>query len=86
VIFLLLDIRREPGEHDLAMHDWARALTGIDEKIVLTKSDKLSNNQIAQQRRVIANQLEMDDEDLITASVVSKKGIDQIRREMIARL
>jgi hypothetical protein len=30
--------------------------------------------------------LEMDDEDLITASVVTKKGIDQIRREMIARL
>jgi len=86
VIFLLLDIRREPGEHDLAMHSWARALEGVAEKVVLTKSDKLSNNQIAQQRRVIANQLEMDDEDLITASVVSKKGIDQIRREMIARL
>ncbi len=85
-IFLLLDIRREPGEHDLAMHAWARALEGVAEKVVLTKSDKLSNNQITQQRRVIANQLEMDDEDLITASVVSKKGIDQIRREMIARL
>jgi GTP-binding protein len=85
-IFLLLDIRREPGEHDLDMHAWARALEGVDEKIVLTKSDKLSNNQIAQQRSAIAKQLQMDDEDLITASVVSKKGIDQIRREMIARL
>ena len=85
-IFLLLDIRREPGEHDLAMHAWARALDGVDEKIVLTKSDKLSNNQIAQQRSAIAKQLEMDDEDLITASVMTKKGIDQIRREMIARL
>jgi GTP-binding protein len=86
VIFLLLDMRRTPGEHDLAMHGWARALPGIAEKIVLTKSDKLSSNQIAQQRRVIAQQLEVDDEDLITTSVVSKKGIDQIRREMIARL
>lgn len=85
-IFLLLDIRREPGEHDLDMHAWARALDGVAEKIVLTKSDKLSNNQIAQQRSAIAKQLQMDDEDLITASVVSKKGIDQIRREMIARL
>ncbi len=86
VIFLLLDIRREPGEHDLSMHQWARALPGITEKIVLTKSDKLSNNQVAQQRRAIAQQLEVDDEDLITASVETKKGIDQIRREMIARL
>lgn len=86
VIFLLLDIRREPGEHDLAMHHWARALEGVTEKVVLTKCDKLSNNQIAQQRRAIAQQLQMDDEDLIPASVESKKGIDQIRREMIARL
>ena len=86
VIFLLLDIRRVPSEHDLDMHAWARALDGVAEKIVLTKSDKLSNNQIATQRRAIAQQLEMDDEDLITASVVTKKGIDQIRREMIARL
>jgi GTP-binding protein len=86
VIFLLLDIRRTPGEHDLAMHGWARALPGIAEKIVLTKSDKLSNNQIAQQRRAIAEQLQVDDEDLITTSVMNKKGIDQIRREMIARL
>ena len=85
-IFLLLDIRREPGEHDLAMHAWARLLEGVAYKVVLTKSDKLSNNQIAQQRRAIAEQLEVDDEDLISASVVNKKGIDQIRREMIARL
>ena len=86
VIFLLLDIRRTPGDHDLDMHHWARSLTGIAEKIVLTKSDKLSNNQIAQQRRAIATLLEVDDGDLITTSVENKKGIDQIRREMIARL
>jgi GTP-binding protein len=86
VIFLLLDIRRDPGEHDLDMHAWARALDGVTERIVLTKSDKLSNNEIARQRSAIARQLEVDDEDLITASVVTKKGIDLIRREMIARL
>lgn len=86
VIFLLLDIRRNPSDQDLDMHAWARSLDGVAEKIVLTKSDKLSNNQIASSRREIAKQLEVDDEDLITASVVSKKGIDEIRREIIARL
>jgi GTP-binding protein len=86
VIFLLLDIRRVPNEQDLAMHAWARSLENVTEKIVLTKSDKLSNNQLIAARREIAKQLEVDDEDLITASVVSKKGIDEIRREMIARL
>ena len=28
-IFLLLDIRRKPGEHDLQMHEWAQSI-GID--------------------------------------------------------
>jgi GTP-binding protein len=86
VIFLLLDMRREPGEHDLAMHGWARALDGLAEKVVLTKSDKLSKNQIIAQRKVIAQQLEMEDGDLITSSTVTKQGIEQIRREMYARL
>jgi GTP-binding protein len=85
VIFLLLDIRRTPNEQDLAMHEWARSLENVTEKIVLTKSDKLSNNEIAAARRAIAKDLQVDDEDLITASVVSRKGIDEIRREMIGR-
>lgn len=86
VIFLLLDIRRDPGDHDLAMHEWARALDGLAEKVVLTKSDKLSKNQIAERRKAIAQQLNMADENLISASTVTKQGIDQIRREMIVRL
>ena len=86
LIFLLLDVRRTPGEHDLQMHHWSRALDSVDEKIVLTKSDKLSNNQLATSRRAIAQELELDDAQLIAASAVNKKGIDQIRREMIARL
>lgn len=86
VIFLLLDVRRTPGEHDLQMHEWARALEEVDERIVLTKSDKLSNNQLMQARRGIAQELELSDDALIAASAVTKKGIDIIRREMIARL
>ena len=86
LIFLLLDVRREPGEHDLQMHGWARALEDVTEKVILTKTDKLSNNQLITSRRQIAGALEMDDADLIAASSVTKKGIDQIRREMHARL
>jgi GTP-binding protein len=86
LIFLLLDVRRTPGEHDLQMHHWSRALEGVDERIVLTKSDKLSNNQLATGKRDIARELELDEAELIAASAVTKKGIDQIRREMIGRL
>jgi GTP-binding protein len=86
VIFLLLDVRRTPGEHDLQMHEWARALDTVEERIVLTKSDKLSNNQLAQARREISKELELDDSAMIAASAVTKKGIEEIRREMIARM
>lgn len=85
LIFLLLDVRRTPGEHDQQMHEWARSLT-IAEKVVLTKSDKLSNNQLAVSRRAIATDLNVDPADLIPASAVTKKGIDDIRREIYARL
>jgi len=86
VIFLLMDVRRTPGEQDLQMHHWARDLDGVDERIVLTKTDKLSNNELITSRRSIATDLQLEDAQLIAASTVSKKGIDQIRREMITRM
>ena len=86
VIFLLMDIRRDPGEHDREMHGWARALDGVAERVVLTKSDKLSNSQLATSRRAIAKELDIDDSALIAASSVTKKGIDEIRREIVTRL
>lgn len=85
LIFLLLDTRREPGEHDLQMHHWARDLD-IDERVVLTKADKLSKNQLANSRRQMAKELEIDDSALIPTSAVTKQGIDQIRREIFSRL
>jgi GTP-binding protein len=85
LLYLLLDVRRSPGEQDLRMHDWTTG-AGIDEKIVLTKSDKLSNQQLIKSREEIAKDLEIDPSQLIAASAVTKKGIDEIRREMFARL
>ena len=85
LMFLLLDSRRTPGEQDLQMHDWTRG-AGFDEKIVLTKSDKLSNQQLIKSKTDIARDLSIETSQLIAASVLTKKGIDEIRREMFARL
>lgn len=85
LILLLLDVRRTPGEPDLQMHHWAQE-AAIDERIVLTKSDKLSNNELIKQRSAIASELEIQPDYLIAASAVTRKGIDQIRREMSSRL
>jgi GTP-binding protein len=85
LIFLLLDVRRVPAEQDVQMHDWTRS-AGIDERVVLTKTDKLSNNQLLKSKNEIASELQVDPASFIAASVVTKKGITEIRREMFSRL
>lgn len=85
LIFLLLDARRTPGEHDRQMHEWSRSMN-FEERIVLTKTDKLSNNELAAARRDISRELQLDDSQVIATSTVTKKGIDQIRRDIISRL
>ncbi len=85
LIFLLIDSRRIPGEQDRQMHDWATS-AGIDEKVLLTKSDKLSKTQLMKSRTEVAETLGIETANLINASVVTKNGVDQIRREMSARL
>jgi GTP-binding protein len=85
LIFILLDVRRTPSPEDRQMHDWTIA-SGIDERILLTKTDKLSNNQLVKSRTDIARELQLTEDRLINCSIVQKKGIDVVRREIAARL
>jgi len=85
LMFLLIDARRVPGEHDLQMHRWARE-TSIDERVVMTKSDKLSSAQLARSRAAIAADLEMGPDQLIPFSAVTKTGAHEVRREIVSRL
>jgi GTP-binding protein len=85
LIFLLLDARRIPSDEDLQMHAWTQS-AGIDERILLTKSDKLSNNGIAQQKKAIAAALELDQEFLIETSAETNRGIEETRRQIATRL
>jgi GTP-binding protein len=85
VIFILLDVRRTPSPEDRQMHDWTVA-SGIDERILLTKSDKLSNNQLAKSRTAIAKELQITEDRLIACSAVTKTGIEDVRREIASRL
>jgi len=85
LLFLLLDARRVPSAEDLQMHQWTQA-AALDERVVLTKSDKLSKNQLAQSRMVIAEEMQLDPRILIESSATTRKGIDEVRREIAARL
>jgi len=84
LIFLLLDSRRIPSDDDLQMHDWSQA-AGIEERLVMTKSDKLSNNELAKGRIAIARKMSVDPPQLISFSSQTRLGIDQIRREITSR-
>jgi GTP-binding protein len=84
LIFLLLDSRRIPSEDDLQMHDWSQAAE-VEERLVMTKSDKLSNNELARSRIAIAGKMGVDPADLIAFSSQTRQGIDQIRREITSR-
>jgi GTP-binding protein len=85
LIFLLLDVRRSPTEEDLDMHAWTQS-SGIGERILLTKTDKLSNNQLIKARSAIANELELPPTVLVATSAETNKGIDEVRREIVSRL
>jgi GTP-binding protein len=85
LIFLLLDVRRSPTPEDLEMHDWMQA-SGIEERILLTKTDKLSNNQLIKARNAIAGDLEVDIAALIATSAETNKGIEDVRRAIVSRI
>ena len=85
LIFLLLDVRRTPSDHDLQIRDWSNS-QGVDQRVLLTKADKLSNNELVKSRSVIAKELAIDPQMLIPVSAVTRKGIEEVRREIASHL
>lgn len=79
LIFVLLDIRRVPTDDDLQMIDWIRQ-AGRNFQIVLTKADKLSNNQRAASRKVIAGKVGVAADDMILFSKITREGVDRMWR------
>lgn len=63
-VFQLVDIRHKPSTEDKDMYNWIRN-AGFNGIVLATKSDKLNKNQIAQQLKVIRNELQMEKEAVI---------------------
>ena len=75
---LLLDSRRIPSEDDLLMYEYFKA-TKKKLLIILTKADKLSNNQLFNQKRLIKQSLGLEkSEMLLEYSTNSKVNHDLI--------
>lgn len=77
-IFLLIDIRHEPGANDRQMYDWV-VKSGFQPIIIATKLDKIKRSQIAKQVKLIRTTLKMPAESiLIPFSAETKQGREEI--------
>ncbi len=77
-IFLLIDIRHEPGANDRNMYQWIVS-QGYEPIIIATKLDKLKRSQVQKQVSVVRKGLGMKENDiLIPFSSVTKQGREEI--------
>jgi GTP-binding protein len=78
LVVLIMDIRRDPNDDDLSLRDWLENFR-IPYLYILTKSDKLSNNQAIARQRAIERALHVSvGKKPILFSAVTQKGKDDI--------
>ncbi|WP_448946427.1 ribosome biogenesis GTP-binding protein YihA/YsxC [Lachnoanaerobaculum sp.] len=77
-IFLLIDIRHEPGKNDKQMYDWILH-NGYQPVIIATKLDKLKRSQVAKCVKIVREGLGLPKEGvLIPFSSQTKQGREEI--------
>ena len=80
-VFLIVDSRIEPTDDDLLMIEFLRHYNH-NLKVVATKSDKLSKNEIFKNKNIIKNKLAITDDDLIIFSSLNKTGVADVDNEI----
>lgn len=77
-VFLLIDIRHEPGSNDRMMYEWI-VKQGFLPIIIATKLDKINRSQVAKQVQIIKKALQTKPGTLVIPfSAESKQGRDEI--------
>ncbi|MCB2189300.1 MAG: ribosome biogenesis GTP-binding protein YihA/YsxC [Deltaproteobacteria bacterium] len=82
-VVVILDVRREPNNEDLMLLNYLNSL-GVPAIVALTKSDKLSNNQLAARRRVLGPLLAAYDARPVVCSATTRLGRDELWRRVLA--
>lgn len=78
IVFLLIDIRHEPGANDRQMYDWVVS-SGFTPVIIATKLDKINRSQKDKQVKLIRTTLKCGQEvKVIPYSSVTKQGREEI--------
>lgn len=77
-VFLLIDIRHEPGSNDCIMYEWIKS-RGYEPIVIATKADKIKRSQIQKQTALVKNTLGMPkDSEVFMFSSQTKQGADRI--------
>lgn len=85
LVVLLLDARRTPSEQDLSFSAWLDR-NSLPTLYVITKTDKLSGNELARQRALISAGLgSVNNRDLVYFSARTGAGKDQVWQEINLR-
>lgn len=78
IVFLLIDIRHEPGANDRMMYDWVIS-NGFTPIVIATKLDKIKRSQIDKQLKLIRTTLKASKEvRIIPFSAETKQGREEI--------
>ncbi len=81
-VFLLIDIRHDPGANDKLMYEWILS-QGYRPFIVATKLDKIKRSETAKKLKAIRLGLGADEESkLLPFSAVTKQGRDELWEEI----
>lgn len=81
MVFMLIDFRHKPTEDDVLMYNYLKHYN-IPVTIVCTKVDKVSKNSIPKQVSIITKTLEVNKEDLVLFSSVTKLGKQEINNKL----
>lgn len=77
-VFLLIDIRHEPGANDKLMYDWI-CHNGYEPIIIATKLDKIKRSQIQKQLKLIREGLQVKPGTrILPFSAQTKQGREEI--------
>ena len=77
-VFLLIDIRHDPGENDKMMYDWI-CHNGFDPIIIATKLDKIKHSQVQKQLKAIREGLKVKPGTVVIPfSAETKQGREEI--------
>ena len=77
-VFLLIDIRHEPGNNDKDMYEWI-VNNGFEPIIIATKLDKINRSQIQKNVKIIKNKLQVKPGTIVIPfSSHTKQGREEV--------